>query len=81
MTGARSPADIHDRSDRQHRERDALEQAERAGQFMQQQLRPERHSQDQGYGIEAERVEGDGECAGHVNAQNDSFNVSLAWCR
>ena len=60
VAGARSEADVQDRADREHREQDALQQAQRAGQFVQQQLRRERRGQNQRHGVEAERVEGDG---------------------
>jgi hypothetical protein len=56
VAGSRSPAHIHDRPDRQHRKLDALQQAQRAGQFVQQQLRRERHDQDHGNRIETEDI-------------------------
>ena len=61
VAGARSKADVQDRADREHRELDALQQAQRAGQFVQQELRGKRRRQHQRHGVEAERVEGDGQ--------------------
>jgi hypothetical protein len=68
-----SKADVQDRPDRQHRELDALQQAQRAGQFMQQQLCGKCSRQNQRYGVQAERVEGYGERSRHAQASERQF--------
>lgn len=68
VAGARPPADIQNGADSQQRELDALEQAQRTGQFVQQELCGEGRREDQRYRAEAKRVEDHGERAGHPSA-------------
>jgi len=55
-----------DRPDGQGREQDALQQTQRAGQFVQHELRRERRRQHQRDGLQAERIQGEGAGLGHV---------------
>ena len=56
VAGAGAEADIEDRPDGQRREQDALQQAERAGQFLKDELRREGCRQHQRHGVEAECI-------------------------
>jgi hypothetical protein len=65
VTGMRPKADIQRWPDSQHRELNALQQAQGARKLAEHELRGEGDDQHQGYGIEPERVEADGEGSGH----------------
>ena len=67
MAGARSEADVQDRPDGQRRKQDALQQAERAGQFMKDELCRKGRRQHQRHGVEAECIQRDGACLGHAS--------------
>src|SRR6266852_4074166 len=66
MTGMRTEADIQDRSDRQHCEQDALQQAQRTGQFAEQNLTREGSDEDQRDAVETKCIEGDADGAVHA---------------
>jgi len=68
MARAEPKANIQNRPHRQQGELDALEQAEGTRKLVQQQLRRKGDQEDQRDSEEAERIEGNGEWAGHGRA-------------
>jgi hypothetical protein len=68
VAGPRPEAEVENRPHRQHGELDALEQAERTGKFVEQELCRKGDRKNQRDGAEAERVEGQGERASHGRA-------------
>ena len=59
-------ADVENQADGQHRELDALKQAQRAGEFMQHELGSEGGREHCRNGVEAEGIERDGERPRHA---------------
>jgi len=62
---AQSEPDIQNRSNREHGELDALEQAQGTRKLVQQQLRREGTEENQRDGVEAKRIESQGERSSH----------------
>ena len=65
VAGTGPEAQVENRSDRQHGKLNALEQAERTGKFVEQELCSKGDDKNQGDGVEAERIEGQGERSSH----------------
>src|SRR5262245_28454759 len=65
VAGARPEADVENRPYRQHRELDALDEAQRTGKLVEQELCRKSDRKNQRNGVKAERIEGQGERSSH----------------
>ncbi len=65
VAGTGPEAQVENRPDRQHRKLNALEQAERTGKLVEQELCSKGDDKNQGDGVEAERIDGQGERSSH----------------